>query len=345
MARSVVLIGPRISSSHDLMHSFRAPVIGSASGLFLLPVHGRISDAQGSLKLAMAPRAKDACMADVAAEAILLGVAQDGGVPQAGCSCPNCRRAWADPSLRQWVACLGLVDRESRQVWLIDATPDFREQLHFLQERAPDHSLAGIALTHAHSGHYSGLIHLGREVMDASSLPLYATRRMAGFLRRNAPWSTLVEQRNVELRILTPGVAAQLSPHLRLMPVPVPHRDDLSDTLAFVAEGPERRLFYCPDIDGWQCWDLDLGTFLADMDIALLDATFFGANELPHRDMASVPHPLAVETLERLAGIRCEVRLIHLNHTNPLLAAGPERVWLATQPAALGCLGDAWGLG
>jgi Predicted permeases len=138
-------------------------------------------------------------------KAILLGIAQDAGVPQVGCYCANCSRAWADPDFRQFVACLGLVDHTNRQSWLIDATPDFREQLHALHNLAPDCALAGIVLTHAHTGHYAGLIHLGREAMNARGLPVYATPCLANFLHDNAPWSQLVALRNIELRLLVAG--------------------------------------------------------------------------------------------------------------------------------------------
>ncbi len=277
-------------------------------------------------------------------EAVLLGIAQDGGVPQAGCACDHCRAARADPALRQWVACLGLVDRAAGKSWLIDATPDFREQLHTLQERAPDCPLAGIALTHAHVGHYAGLIHLGREAANTQGLPLYASARMAGFLKKHAPWSQLVALGNVELRILTPGVEIQLGPRLWLTPLAVPHRDEYSDTMAYVARGPQRRLFYCPDIDGWDQWSNDLGQVLSGMDVALLDGTFYSDDELPGRDLTQIPHPLATGTAERLAGTDCEVHLIHLNHSNPLLYAGPERDWLAARGVGVGAAGMRWTL-
>jgi pyrroloquinoline quinone biosynthesis protein B len=278
-------------------------------------------------------------------EAILLGVAQDGGVPHAGCDCANCNRAWAESSFRQFVACLGLVDRANCQSWLIDATPDFREQLRALYDLAPDNPLAGIVLTHAHVGHYAGLIHLGREIMSTRDMPMYAPSRTAGFLRDNAPWSQLVALGNVDLRLLTSGVEAQLSPNLHLTPLTVPHRDEFGDTVAFVVRGPARQLFYCPDIDAWHRWEHDLRGFVAEMDIALLDASFFSADELPGRDMSEIPHPLVTDTVERLTGVDCDVRLIHLNHTNPLLASGPERNWLATQGIRVGAFGDRWGLG
>jgi pyrroloquinoline quinone biosynthesis protein B len=280
----------------------------------------------------------------MSAEAILLGTAQDGGLPQAGCRCPHCRAARSDPAQRRWVACLGLVDHASRQSWLIDATPDMREQLDALHEFAPDCPLAGIALTHAHAGHYAGLIHLGREAWNTKGLPLYASPRMAAFLQANAPWSQLVALGNVALRPLTPGQALQLSSCLSLLPLAVPHRDEFSDTLAFVARGPNRCLFYCPDVDAWERWDHDLGHFVAGMDVALLDGTFCSGAELPGRNLDEIPHPLATDTATRLAGVDCDVRLIHLNHTNPLHHPGPERDWLAAQGLGVGALGDRWKL-
>jgi pyrroloquinoline quinone biosynthesis protein B len=277
-------------------------------------------------------------------EAILLGTAQDGGLPQAGCECAHCRAALADPGQRRWVACLGLADRVARQSWMIDATPDLREQLHALYQAAPGCSIAGIALTHAHTGHYAGLIHLGREAWNTEALPVFASRRMASFLRTNEPWSRLIAQGNIELQPLVAGRAIPLSPSLSLTPLPVPHRDEFSDTLAFLVRGPARRLFYCPDIDSWDEWDHDLREFVAGMDVALLDGTFFGADDLPGRDLASIPHPPVPATAERLAGVDCDVRLIHLNHSNPLTGPGPERTWLAAQGIGVGALGDRWRL-
>jgi pyrroloquinoline quinone biosynthesis protein B len=277
-------------------------------------------------------------------ESILLGTAQDGGVPHAGCGCARCERARRDPAARRWVACLGLIDRTAGQAWLIDATPDFPRQLHALHQFAPGCVLAGLLLTHAHVGHYAGLIHLGREVMGARGSPLYATPSMGYFLRGNAPWSQLVEAGNVSLQPLAPGVATSLSPRLAVTPLRVPHRDELADTVAFVVRGPERRLFYCPDIDGWERWEHDLRALVDGVDVALLDGTFFSAAEMPGRDIRQVPHPLAGDTAARLAGTSADVRLIHLNHTNPLLAPGPEREWLAGRGLGVGARGDRWGL-
>jgi len=239
---------------------------------------------------------------------------------------------------------LGLVDHATHQSWLIDATPDLPEQLGVLHSLAPGCPLAGIVLTHAHVGHYAGLIHLGYEAWNTQGLRVYASPRMADFLRENGPWSLLVSLGNIKLHTLDPGQAARLSPNLHLTPVPVPHRAEFSDTLAFVVRGSARRLFYCPDIDGWDGWGHDLRGFVAGMDVALLDGTFFCPDELAERDMSRIPHALVTDTVERLAGVDCDVRLIHLNHSNPLHRPGPERDWLAAQGIGVGDLGARWSL-
>jgi pyrroloquinoline quinone biosynthesis protein B len=277
-------------------------------------------------------------------KAILLGTAQDGGLPQAGCHCRNCRAARADPARRQWVACLGLVDGGAGKSWLIDATPDLKEQLHALHEFAPSCRLGGILLTHAHVGHYAGLIHLGREAWATEGLPVYASARMAHFLRANAPWSQLEALDHIRLVTLEPGRETCLSPGLAVTPTVVPHRDEFSDTLAFVVRGPARQLFYCPDIDAWARWDRDLRRFVEEMDIALLDGTFWSASELPGRDPQLVPHPLITGTAGRLAGVDCDVRLIHLNHSNPLHRPETEREWLLARGLRVGAYGAQWRL-
>src|SRR3954464_8111275 len=118
---------------------------------------------------------------------LVLGIAQDGGYPQAGCNRPDCIAAWRDPKLRQRVASLAIVDPQSHQRWIIDATPDFPSQLASLDTAAPRGSvlLDGILLTHAHIGHYLGLAHLGREVLGARSIKVYAMPRMRDFFQHN----------------------------------------------------------------------------------------------------------------------------------------------------------------
>jgi pyrroloquinoline quinone biosynthesis protein B len=254
--------------------------------------------------------------------ALVLGIAQDGGVPHIGCRQDLCVAARRDPARRQRVASIGLVDGDQR--FLIDATPDLPSQIESLWqgEEPPDRRrpLSGILLTHAHVGHYVGLVSLGREALGADRVPVYATPRMARFLRENAPWSELVARGHVELRELSPGRELDLTPRLHVTPVLVPHRDELSDTVGFVVRGPERRLLYVPDIDKWPRWDRRLADEVRAVDAALLDGTFLDAAEIPGRSQEDIPHPLVGETAALLpADLRARVRLIHLNHTNRLL--------------------------
>ena len=250
--------------------------------------------------------------------AVVLGVAQDGGVPHAGCRQPLCVEARTDPSKRRLVASLGLVDPAAGRRFLVDATPDFAEQIESLGGR-PD----GILLTHAHIGHYLGLAQLGREVLDARNVPVYCTPSMAKFLRENKPWSRLVALENIAIREVAPGSEIVLTDSLRATPIRVPHRDEDSDTVAWLIRGPARAILWLPDIDKWEKWDRSLPALLEDPAlVAFVDGTFQSADEIPGRSIAEIPHPLASETAALLAGMpqaRGRVYLVHLNHTNRLL--------------------------
>ena len=258
--------------------------------------------------------------------AVVLGTAQDAGYPQAGCRSACCTVAWEDPARRVRPVCLGLVDQAGRR-YMIDCTPEFPEQLRHLDRLAPPSKpgldLSGVLLTHAHVGHYTGLMHLGREAADARGVPLHVMPRMSQFLSSAGPWSQLVEFENVELRPLHDQTPVELSEDLTVVPFLVPHRDELSETVGFRIEGPSRTLIWLPDIDKWDRWTTAIEEVIATSDVAYLDATFFAEGEIPGRPMAEIPHPFVAETIERLATLpaeeRAKVRFVHLNHTNPAL--------------------------
>ena len=278
-------------------------------------------------------------------EAVLLGSAQDGGFPQAGCACAACRAAWTGEVAAESPTALALIDHEAGASWLIDATPAFPTQLNYLTKTAPGAPLRGIFLTHAHIGHYTGLIHLGREVMNSDRLPVYATERTCGFLTANAPWSQLVAFGNIALHAVKPGTPVDLTPALHVTPIMVPHRAEFSDTAAYLIEGPERAFFYCPDIDGWAQWDEDIATVVASVGMALLDGTFYSTAELPGRNLAEIPHPLVTESCARLAGQAERVVFVHMNHSNPLLdPASAERRSVEDAGFTVGATGMRWAL-
>lgn len=251
-------------------------------------------------------------------EAVVLGIAQDGGVPHAGCRQKLCLEARRDPLRKSLVASLGLLDPSAAKRFVIDATPDFGEQMHRLGG-IPD----GILLTHAHIGHYLGLAQLGREVLGAKKVPVYCTSSMARFLRENRPWSRLIALENIVLREIEPGVEVELTPALHATAVRVPHRDEDSDTVAYLVRGPSRKLLWLPDIDKWEKWDRRIEELTADETlVAFLDGTFLSADEIPGRSIADIPHPLVPETISRLGERRQPGRVffVHFNHTNRLLS-------------------------
>lgn len=270
-----------------------------------------------------------------------LGTAQDGGLPHAACACSNCDAARARADRRRHVASLAIITTEPNApetpaatgVYLIDATPDVREQLDALRDvrDAPANTVDrtptdGVLLTHAHIGHYAGLAFFGFEAVNTRDLPVWCTPRMAAYLRANEPWAQLVRIRNVELRESPPGVTLEWPGGVRLTPVQVPHRDELSDTVGFRIRGPTRTALYIPDTEPWRAWKTPLPdpiTLFDGVQVAIIDGTFYSPDELPGRPVASIGHPLMTETMDllqpRVANGSLEVYFTHLNHSNPTL--------------------------
>jgi len=263
--------------------------------------------------------------------ALVLGSAQDGGLPQIGCTGPHCMAARADPKRRRLVASLLLADPRAGKRWLIDATPDLREQVELARAHprtrrstGPRPTLFdGIFLTHAHTGHYAGLIHLGRPAYGAKNLPVFGSARMCAFLRTNGPWGLLVDNGNITLQEFKAEQTIILGEAFSITALPVPHRAEYTDTFAFLIRGPQRTLLYLPDIDKWELWKRRIQEVITSVDVALLDGTFYAEGELPGRNMSEIPHPLIDETIRRCQALptdqRRKIVFTHLNHSNPAL--------------------------
>ncbi len=270
--------------------------------------------------------AEDTVSIQVEPQVIVLGITQDGGYPQAGCRKDCCQPAWDDPGRRRHVSCIAIVDPKTNQRWIIDATPDFREQLRMLDETAPTQAqpgLDGILLTHAHIGHYAGLVHLGREVMGTKAVPVYAMPRMRHFLENYGPWDQLIRLNNIEVRPIEDGVPIALNDRITVTPFLVPHRDEYTETVGYRIDGPTRSVIYISDIDKWDRWDTSIIEVISGVSAAYLDATFYMEGEIPGRSMADIPHPFIEESMKLFDGLpdaeKAKVRFIHFNHTNPVL--------------------------
>jgi len=253
----------------------------------------------------------------------VLGIAQDAGFPQADCKKACCQAVWQDPSLEQKVVCLGLSLPKAEQNWMFEATPDFPRQWQAL--KANGYPLTGIFITHAHIGHYTGLMHLGREAMGAQEVSVHVLPRMRLFLEKNGPWSQLVKLGNIKLFNEAPNNSRMIlkGGRVSVRNLQVPHRDEFSETAAFIIEGPKHSALFVPDIDKWGEWNTAVVDLIKEVDYAFLDGTFYANGEIPGRDMSEIPHPFVEESLELFKDLSPEekagIYFIHFNHTNPLM--------------------------
>lgn len=263
---------------------------------------------------------------------VVLGTAQDAGYPQIGCTKECCSAYWDGKEEKKHITCLALVDRKTSQYWLFEATPDINTQLHTLQGYLVDENYApdGIFITHAHIGHYIGLMQFGREAMGAKGIPVFAMPKLYSFIRTNGPWSQLVSLENISLQQLREDSNIAISSSFKITPLKVPHRDEFSETVGFVIESVKKKILFIPDIDKWEKWDKDIIEQISKVDIALLDGTFYKNGELPGRNMSEVPHPFVEESIQKFSSladsVKSKIVFIHFNHTNPLLKKySPEK--------------------
>ncbi|WP_298903742.1 MBL fold metallo-hydrolase [uncultured Psychroserpens sp.] len=254
----------------------------------------------------------------------VLGIAQDAGFPQIDCEKACCMSFYEEKESKKMVSCLGLVDLEAKKKWLFDATPDMPEQIQILKTKHLDNNnvIDGVFLTHAHIGHYTGLMHFGFEALGGDDIPIYAMPRMKTFLETNGPWSQLVSFNNIKLNGLQKDSTVNISSSLKITPLQVPHRDEFSETVGYKVKGPHKSALFIPDIDKWHLWERDIIEEVKRVDYAFIDASFFRDGELK-RDMSKIPHPFTTETTTLFQNESLETKrkiyFIHFNHTNPTL--------------------------
>jgi pyrroloquinoline quinone biosynthesis protein B len=256
---------------------------------------------------------------------VVLGVAQDAGYPQLGCSKECCKAVFDGKEIKKRVVSFALVNNTDSTFHLFEATPDITAQLTTLQSHLSKKNItpSSVFLTHAHMGHYTGLMYFGREAMNSSSIPVYTLPRLDSFLRSNGPWSQLTALNNIELRKLKADSAVSLSSTIKVTALTVPHRDEFSETAGFIIQTQNKKLLFIPDIDKWSKWGKNIVALIQQVDYALLDATFYKDGELPNRNMSEVPHPFVQESMELFKKLsttdKQKIYFIHFNHTNPLL--------------------------
>ena len=256
---------------------------------------------------------------------VILGIAQDAGYPQAGCLKDCCKPFRVGEEKVRSATSIAIIDRKTEQTWLFEATPDIKNQLYQLQELSGFDAIVpnGIFLTHAHIGHYTGLMHFGHEVMGTKELPVFAMPKMSNYLTNNGPWSQLVKFGNIALQPLAADSSVQLTPNIKVTPFLVPHRDEFSETVGYEIVANNKKILFIPDINKWNIWDRDIVELIKNCDLALLDGTFYKNGELPNRDMSQILHPFIEESMNTFADLseadKQKIMFIHFNHTNPIL--------------------------
>ncbi|NNJ87930.1 MAG: MBL fold metallo-hydrolase [Eudoraea sp.] len=257
---------------------------------------------------------------------VVLGTLQDAGSPQIACEKSCCAELRKNPDYTRNVVALGLVDGLHKSSYLIEATPNIGLQHNTLNEfasfpakRLPD----GIFLTHAHIGHYTGLMYFGKESLNSRELPVFVMPKMGSFLTQNGPWGQLVSNENIVLTSMEAKKEIELTPSLSVTPFLVPHRDEYSETVGFRIAGPHKKALFIPDIDKWSRWDKSIVRAISEVDYAFIDATFYDEKEINNRDISEIPHPFVIESMALFNDLTSEekekIYFIHLNHTNPLL--------------------------
>ena len=249
----------------------------------------------------------------------VLGIVQDAGYPHIGCEKDCCEQVSPGD---YFVSCLGLVDKTNNKRYLFDATPDIHNQINLLEKFTDANLIDGIFLTHAHIGHYTGLMYLGREGLGGKNIMVYALKRMVRFLTKNGPWDQLVKLNNISIQTISNKEFVKLSENIFVIPIKVPHRDEYSETVGYKIIGKSKKILFIPDIDKWDEWEKSIIEEVKLVDYAFIDGTFYNGSEL-NRDMREIPHPSIEETLQLFSNQpvaeRNKIYFIHINHTNPIL--------------------------
>ena len=248
---------------------------------------------------------------------VVLGSAQDGGIPHAGCKKPCCKNVWNNISLYRYPSSLAAVCEELKLCWIFDATPDIKHQIHMLN--AYNVKLAGIFLTHAHIGHFAGLTSLGLEIMNLKKIPVYVMPRMERFLLKSPFISSMIENNVFTLRSISEKHKSIIGP-FKVDAFNVPHRNELSETVGFRIAGLNKSIIYLPDIDTWKNWEDRLFELIAENDYLFIDGTYFNKNEIKLRNINKIPHPEIKDTMKMLKSLnrkdRGKIYFTHFNHTN-----------------------------
>jgi pyrroloquinoline quinone biosynthesis protein B len=127
---------------------------------------------------------------------VVLGAAAGGGVPQWNCGCPVCRTARNEQRELQSTQASIAVSADGEHWFLINASPDLRQQLTVTPQLHPKagelrHSpIAGVILTNGEIDAVTGLL----SMREGSPFTLHAHERVLAILKSNSIFNVLGEK-------------------------------------------------------------------------------------------------------------------------------------------------------
>lgn len=277
-------------------------------------------------------------------QALVLGSAAGGGVPQWNCRCPICALAWAgDPRVIPRTQSSLVVSVDGEHWLLINAAPDLRQQIAQNEALHPRDGLrhtpiGAVLLTNGDVDHVAGLLSL----RESQSFNLFSTSQVLDSLADNAVFNVLsphfVKRSAVRLHAAfepIPGLKVTLFPVPGKVPLWLENGEpvigaETEATVGAVLDAGGRRLAYIP---GCALVTETVRQQILHADALLFDGTVFRDDDLIRAGVGQktgwrMGHmPMAGEggSIHALADLAIGQRIfVHLNNTNPALIEGSD---------------------
>ncbi|KJH70145.1 pyrroloquinoline quinone biosynthesis protein PqqB [Aliterella atlantica] len=290
----------------------------------------------------------------------ILGAAAGGGLPQWNCGCINCQAVRQNRAGISWLNQSSIAVQAPEGDWfLVNASPDIRQQLELLRDAQPlsirANPIAGVILTDAEIDHTTGLIIL-RE--SAQPLHIYGTEIVKKALTDGFPllktlesycgvaWSnlnvgaTVPLTANLDIEVF--ALAAKAPKYMRSQNI----AGDWVIGLTICDRTTGKVVTYAPGLA--KLSDRLLARFEAS-DCILVDGTFWQNDDLlklgistrTARDMGHLPLASEDGSLHHLSQLKHPRKiLVHINNTNPIhLANSQERKIVEEAGIEVGCDG------
>jgi pyrroloquinoline quinone biosynthesis protein B len=275
-------------------------------------------------------------------QAIVLGSAAGGGVPQWNCRCPICQLAReGDPRVTARTQSSLAVSPDGERWLVLNASPDIRQQIAQTSDLHPragsrNSPIEAVLLTSAEVDHVAGLLTL----RERQPLAIYATPQILNTLALNPIFDVLasgvVMRHPVQLgQSIEPvgGLFATAFGVVGKVPLWREHEnsaanDGFGSTVGVMLEAAGKRIAYVP---GCAWVDDDLLRRIAGIDVLLFDGTVFhddelvraGVGEKTGRRMGHMPMEGDDGSMARLSDVIVSRSIyVHINNTNPVLIEG-----------------------